>query len=201
MGAASAAPEEGHMGVKVAVLVGSLRERSYNHRLALALQRLGPPDWEYVGVRIDEVPHFDQDLEDDAPDSVRRLKETIEAADALMFVTPEYNRSVPGVLKNAIDWASRPKKRNSFAGKPALVAGASTGNIGTAVAQSHLRMTLASLDVPAMGQPEVYVKFSPEDLIDMEGNVTVPDTERFLRGVMAAFARWVETVGAGRVAA
>src|SRR5690606_8033173 len=117
MGAASAAPEEGHMGVKVAVLVGSLRDRSYNHRLALALQRLGPPDWEYVSVRIDAVPYFDLDIEREQPESVLRLTETIEGADALVFVRPEYNRSISGVLKSAIDWASRTKERNSFAGK------------------------------------------------------------------------------------
>jgi len=188
------------MGVKVAVLVGSLRDRSYNHRLALALQRLGPPDWEYVSVRIDAVPYFDQDIEREQPESVLRLKETIEGADALMFVTPEYNRSIPGVLKNAIDWASRPKERNSFAGKPALVAGTSPGNISTAVAQAHLRSVLAYLDVPAMGQPEVYVKFEPDDLMDMDGKVTVPDTEAFLRDVMSSFAEWVASVQAGTAA-
>jgi len=188
------------MTVTVAVLVGSLRDRSYNHRLALALQRLGPPEWEYVSVRIDEVPFFDQDLQERPPESVVRLKEAIASADALMFVSPEYNRSIPGALKNAIDWASRPREGNPFAGKPALIAGVSTGSIGTAVAQSHLRDVLAYLDVPVMGQPEVYVTFKPSDLIDMDGNVRVESTEVFLRGVMDSFARWVGLVREGRAA-
>ncbi len=186
------------MSYEVAVLIGSLRDKSYNHRLALALQRLGPEDWEYVSVRLDEVPYYDQDEEKPAPASVERLKKTIEGADALMFVTPEYNRSVPGVLKNAIDWASRPYGQNSFEGKPTLIAGTSPGNISTAVAQAHLRSILAYLDVPTMAQPEVYIAFQPDDLIDMDGNVTVPDTEEFLRGAMESFAQWIEMVRAGQ---
>ena len=188
------------MTVTVAVLVGSLRDRSYNHRLALALQRLGPPEWEYVSVRIDEVPFFDQDLQERPPESVVRLKEAIASADALMFVSPEYNRSIPGALKNAIDWASRPREGNPFAGKPALIAGVSTGSIGTAVAQSHLRSVLAYLDVAVMGQPEVYVTFKPPDLIDMAGRVSVASTEEFLSGVMRSFASWVSLVLSGRSA-
>ncbi len=185
------------MPTEVAVLVGSLRDKSYNHRLALALEKLGPDDWNYTHVRIDEVPYFDADEQEPMPATVRKLKDAIESADALMFVTPEYNRSVPGVLKNAIDWASRPYGENSFAGKPALIAGVSSGNIGTAVAQAHLRSTLAYLDVPAMGQPEVYIAFKPKDLIDMDGNVTVKDTEEFLRSVMTSFQEWVEQVRSG----
>ncbi len=188
------------MGVTVAVLVGSLRDRSYNRRLALALQGLGPQDWDYESVRIDEVPHFTQDLVDRPPESVRLLKGAIAGADALMFVSPEYNRSIPGVLKNAIDWASRPKDSNPFAGKPALIAGTSTGSIGTAVAQSHLRSVLAYLDVAVMGQPEVYVTFKPPDLIDMAGRVSVASTEEFLSGVMRSFASWVSLVLSGRSA-
>ncbi|HLV13200.1 MAG TPA: NADPH-dependent FMN reductase [Trueperaceae bacterium] len=186
------------MAVKVAVFVGSLRDRSYNHRLALALQKLGPDDWQYENVPIDEVPYYDQDSEAEAPESVARLKRAVEEADALMFVTPEYNRSIPGVLKNAIDWASRPKGQNSFAGKPALIAGTSTGKIGTAVAQAHLRSVLAYLDVPVMAQPEVYVYFDPDDLIDMEGEVGVAATREFLAEVMRAFEEWIVTVKAGQ---
>ena len=185
------------MSIEVAVLVGSLRDESFNHRLALALQKQGPEDWRYKNVRIDEVPYYDADEEKPMPDTVRKLKDSIEAADALMFVTPEYNRSVPGVLKNAIDWGSRPYGQNSFAGKPALVAGTSPGNIGTAVAQAHLRSMLAYLDVPTMGQPEVYVSFQPKDLIDMEGNVSVKDTEEFFGTVMSSFAEFVRQVRAG----
>jgi len=143
------------------------------------------------------VPYCDADAEEPLPARVRKVKESSEGADALMFVTPEYSRSVPGVLKKAIDWASRPYGQNSFAGKPALVAGTSPGNISTAVAQAHLRSMLAYLDVPAMGQPEVYVAFQPDDLIDMEGNVTAKDTEEFFGTVMTAFEEWVAQVRAG----
>ncbi len=185
------------MPTKVAVLIGSLRDRSFNHRLSRALRKLGPEDWEYDEVRIDAVPYYDADDENPPPDSVKELRRSIASADALMFVTPEYNRSIPGVLKNAIDWASRPKEDNSFDGKPALVAGTSPGNIGTAVAQGHLRSVLAYLNVPAMGQPEVYVAFKPDDLIDMEGNVSVKSTEEFLRSVMMAFEAWVTQIMGG----
>lgn len=185
------------MSLEVAVLIGSLRDRSYNNRLALALQKLGPADWSYVEVPIDKVPYYDEDEQQPLPASVKQLKEAIAGSDALIIVTPEYNRSVPGVLKNAIDWASRPKAENAFMGKPTLVAGTSPGSIGTAVAQAHLRNMLAYLDAPAMGQPEVYISFDPDDLIDMEGNVSVKDTEEFLRKVMGSFEEWVLQVRSG----
>lgn len=185
------------MSHKVAVFVGSLRDESINRKLAEAFIRLAPDTLEFEYVPIDEVPHYDQDLETDPPESVVRLKERIEAADALLFVTPEYNRSVPGVLKNAIDWASRPYGQNSFAGKPAMVSGASIGSISSAVAQQHLRIILAYVDAITMGQPEVYIHFTP-DLIDEEGNVRAEDTGEFLRGAIGTFAEWVDAVVGSR---
>lgn len=188
------------MPTHVAVLVGSLRQGSLNRRLAKALEKAAPRDWQFTYVPIDEVPHYNDDEVDPLPQSVIALKRAIEEADAVALITPEYNRSVPGVLKNAMDWASRPYGDNSFEGKPTLVAGASPGNISTAVAQQHLRNSLAYLDAPAMDQPEVFIRFVPEDLIDEDGNVTVPDTKEFLEGVMESFAAWVETVRGALVA-
>ena len=131
------------------------------------------------------------------PEPVKRLKREIEAADALLFVTPEYNRSVPGVLKNAIDAASRPYGKNSFAGKPGGVLGASIGAIGTAVAQQHLRTVLAYLDVPTLGQPEAFLTFT-EGLIDNAGTVSNDKTRAFLQGWVDRYVGWVDTVLSSR---
>ncbi|KAB2892446.1 MAG: NAD(P)H-dependent oxidoreductase, partial [Burkholderiaceae bacterium] len=142
---------------QIAVVVGSLRKDSFNRQLATALARLAPPEFSFTQVRIDDLPLYNQD--DDAQQSapVLRLKGEIAAAQGLLFVTPEYNRSIPGVLKNAIDQASRPYGKNAWAGKPAGVIGASIGAIGTALAQQHLRNVLAYLDVPTLGQPEAFI--------------------------------------------
>ncbi len=174
------------MGIKVAVLTGSLRDESLNWRLAKALVQAAPDGMEFEHLKIDEVPYYDQDDEADMPDAVSDLKRRIAAADALMFVTPEYNRSIPGVLKNAIDWASRPYGQNSFAGKPALVAGTSPGPLSTGPAQQHLRTILSYLDVYPLGQPEVFIHFK-DDLIDQDGNVSVDSTAGFFRDVMQEF--------------
>jgi len=182
------------MSVKVALFIGSLRKGSLNRKLAKALQKLGPQDWQYDEIEFADLPLYNQDIADPFPESAKELKRRIEAADAVIFVTPEYNRSVPGGLKNAIDWASRPLGENSFAGKPTLVSGASPGNISTAVAQQHLRVMLGYLDAPALGQPEVFISFQPEDLITDDGDVTVDDTREFLREVMSEFAVFVERV-------
>src|SRR5680860_1192750 len=137
-----AGTEVSAVSTKVALFIGSLRRDSLNRKLAKALQMLGPKGWQYEEIRFDALPFYKQDEAKPMPDSVRELKKSIESSDAVIFVTPEYNRSVPGALKNAIDWASRPKGENSFAGKPTLVSGTSPGNISTAVAQQHLRIML-----------------------------------------------------------
>lgn len=182
------------MNAKVAVLVGSLRTDSLNRRLAFALERHAPGDWEFEHANLAGLPLYDDDLLANSPQSVRDFKALVAGADAVMIVSPEYNRSMPGVLKNAIDWASRPKAENVFAHKPTMIAGASTGRVGTAVMQAHLRTSLAYLDAPTMGQPEVYITFDPPDLISADGTVTVPGTDEFLARVMQRFEAWLDGV-------
>ena len=176
---------------RIAVLVGSLRKDSYNKRLAKAVEKLAPQDLEFVHVRIDDLPLYNQDFDGNYPPECTRLKQEVEAAQALLFVTPEYNRSVPGVLKNAIDIGSRPWGANSFAGKPAGVLGISVGSIGTALAQQHLRNILAYLDVPTLGQPEVFLQFT-DGLIDEEGNIGAERTTTFLQGFVDKYVAWVQ---------
>src|SRR4051812_27226484 len=145
--------------VKVAVFVGSLRKDSYNRMLAKAVERLAPEGFEFQHIRIDNLPLYNQDFDGDYPVECKLLKQEVEAADALLFVTPEYNRSMPGVLKNALDIGSRPWGTNSFAGKPGAAIGISIGATGASMAQQHLRNVLLYLDVVLLGQPEVYVQF------------------------------------------
>lgn len=176
---------------KIAIIVGSIRKDSSNLKLAKALEKLGGGRFSAVHVRIDDLPLFNQDLEGNVPAAVTRLKNEIEGADGVLFVTPEYNRSIPGVLKNAIDWASRPYGKNSFAGKPGAICGTSPGAIGTAVAQAHLRsVTAGFLDMAMMAQPELYLTFK-EGLIDSDGNVSNPDTAKFLTGFVDRFLNHV----------
>lgn len=177
--------------MKIAVLVGSLRADSFNRQLARALERLGPRDWTWEHVAIGDLPLYNQDDDGSPSAQARRLKQEIEAADALLFVTPEYNRSLPGVLKNAIDIASRPYGKNSFAGKPAGVIGASVGAIGTALAQQHLRNTLAYLDVPTLNQPEAFIHYR-EGLVNQAGEVTDEKTRAFLQRWMDAYQSFVQ---------
>ena len=178
-------------GYKVAVLVGSLRKESINRMLARAVERLAPADMSFEHVRIDDLPLYNQDFDADYPAACRRFKQQIEAADALLFVTPEYNRSMPGVLKNALDIGSRPWGTNAFAGKPGAVIGASIGATGSALAQQHLRNVLAYLDVPLLTQPEVFIKFS-EGLLDAEGNIGNEDTRKFVQGFVDRYVAWLQ---------
>ncbi len=180
---------------KVAVLLGSLRKDSYNRRLMLAVERLAPPYLRFEHVRIDDLPFYSQDFDADYPPAARRLKQDIESAQALLFVVPEYNRSVPGALKNAVDIASRPWGTNSFAGKPAAVIGVSTGAVGTAVAQHHLRSSLHFLDVPTLGQPEVYLQFRDE-IIAPDGTIASDATRAFLQRFVDAYVAWIERFAA-----
>jgi chromate reductase, NAD(P)H dehydrogenase (quinone) len=180
--------------LRIGVFVGSLRKDSYNRRLALALEKLAPGGLRFEHIRIDDLPLYNQDFDADYPPVCRRLKQAIQACDGLIFVTPEYNRSVPGVLKNAIDIASRPYGASAFAGKPAAVCGASVGSIGTAIAQQHLRNTLAYLDVPTLGQPEVFIYFT-ENLIAPDGEINNPGTAEFLQGFVDRFVDWVKRFG------
>ena len=176
---------------KVAVLVGSLRRDSLNRKLAQVLADLAPPALKLGIVEIGALPLFDQDHEAEPPAVVREFKQAIASSDAVLFVTPEYNRSVPGVLKNAIDVGSRPYGQSAWAGKPAAVISLSPGAIGGFGANHHLRQSLVFLDMPAMAQPEAYVG-SGAKLFTADGSVAVAETREFLQKFMAAFAAWIE---------
>ena len=173
---------------RIAVIVGSLRKDSFNRKLADALPALAP-DVEFTQLRIADLPHYDQDDDDRPADSVKRLKGEIAAATGLIFVTPEYNRSFSGVLKNAIDHASRPYGQNAWKGKPAGILGVSIGAAGTAMAQQHLRNVLAYLDVPTLGQPEVFIQ-NKEGLFAGDGKLG-ESTAKFVKGWMDAYLAFV----------
>jgi chromate reductase len=176
---------------RIAVLVGSLRRESFNRRLAQAVVKLAPAEFAFTQLRIDDIPPFNQDEESNPSEPVRRLKSEIEAAQGVIFVTPEYNRSLPGVLKNALDQASRPYGQSVWDGKPAGVLGASIGAIGTAVAQQHLRNSLAYLNMPTLGQPEVFLRVG-DDFFDGSGAIAKADTRKFLQGWMDRYVAWVK---------
>ena len=174
----------------IAVVVGSLRKDSLNRRLATALAKLAPPEFVFKQVEIGDLPLYNQDDDGHDTEPVMRLKREIKAAYGLLFVTPEYNRSIPGVLKNALDHASRPYGQSVWVGKPAGVIGISIGPMGTAMAQQHLRNILAYLDVPAMGQPETFLQ-AKEGFFDDEGNIG-PDSKQFLQAWMDRYVAWVK---------
>jgi chromate reductase len=178
---------------KVGFFVGSLSSTSINRLLAKALARLAPKELELVEIPIRDLPLYSQDYDTEYPPVARALKKAIADVDAILFVTPEYNRSIPGGLKNAIDWASRPWGQNSFARKPSGVIGASPGSIGTAVAQQSLRGVLCFCNSPLMNQVEAYIHFKP-GLITDGGEVTDPSTAEFLRNYMTEFQAFVERV-------
>ncbi|MDN4591042.1 NADPH-dependent FMN reductase [Xenophilus aerolatus] len=177
---------------KIAVVIGSIRQDSFNRKLALALAHLAPENFTFEHVRIDNLPLYNQDHDGKQAPEVLKLKSEIAAAQGLLFVTPEYNRSIPGVLKNAIDHASRPYGQSAWAGKPAGVIGVSVGAIGTALAQQHLRNVLAYLDVPTLGQPEAFIQ-NKEDLFDDKGHIGNEATKQFLQGWVDKYVAWVKT--------
>ncbi len=177
--------------VRIALFVGSLRKDSINRRLARAVARLAPEEFEFEHVRIDDLPLYDQDFDGDYPQAGKRLKHEVSSANALLFVTPEYNRSIPGVLKNALDLGSRPWGSNSFAHKPGAVLGASPGAAGTAMAQQHLRNVLSYLDVAVLPQPETFIHFK-EGMIDADGVVESEGTQKFLQGFVDRYVSWVQ---------
>jgi chromate reductase, NAD(P)H dehydrogenase (quinone) len=171
---------------KVGYFVGSLSSTSINRILSRALIRLAPDDLEFTEIPIRDLPLYSQDFDADFPPEAIALKDAIAASDALLFVTPEFNRSIPGGLKNAIDWASRPWGKNSFHHVPAAVIGASVGQIGTAVAQQSLRGVLSFCNARQMTAPEAYIQYSPERFT-ADGEVTDDSTAEFLRAFMADF--------------
>jgi len=175
---------------QIAVVVGSLRKDSFNRKLAYAIVKLAPPDFTFRQAQIGDLPLYNQDDDANQAESVKQLKNEIREAQGLLFVTPEYNRSIPGVLKNAIDHASRPYGQNAWVGKPAGILGASIGVIGTAMAQQHLRNVLAFLDVPTLAQPEAFIH-AKDGLFDEFGNIGT-DSKQFLQNWMDRYVAWVK---------
>ncbi|MHA6689776.1 NADPH-dependent FMN reductase [Devosia sp. A449] len=178
---------------KVGYFVGSLATASINRKLAMALVRLAHPGFIMSEIPFRDLPLYSYDYDADYPPVARAFKQAIADVDAVLFVTPEYNRSIPGGLKNAIDWASRPWGQNAFTRKPSAVIGASIGSIGTAVAQQNLRSVLSFSNSPQMNAPEAYIHFTP-GLITAEGEVNNDSTKEFLRNYMAEFHQFVARV-------
>ena len=176
---------------EIAVIVGSLRRDSFNQRLANALEKLGPSDCTFTRPRIDDLPLYNQDDDTNQAAAVKRLKSEIVAATGIIFVTPEYNRSIPGVLKNAIDHASRPPRQSAWTGKPAGIVGASPGTLGTAAAQQHLRNVLVAVGMPTLPQPEAFIQVK-DDLFAADGAIANDSTRKFLQGWMDRYVAWVK---------
>ena len=178
---------------RVGYFVGSLSTKSLNRLLATALVRLAPPELTFSEIHFKDLPLYSQDYDADYPPVGKALKEAIATSDAVLFGTPEYNRSIPGGLKNAIDWASRPWGTNSFRRKPSATIGTSPGAIGTAIAQQHLRSLLSFCNSPQMNAIEAYIQFKP-GLITETGEVTDATTEEFLRDYLKEFLAFIERV-------
>jgi chromate reductase, NAD(P)H dehydrogenase (quinone) len=175
--------------IKILGIVGSLRNESYNKALMRAAAELLPADAELEDFDLEGIPPFNQDHDQNPPEIVRRFKEKIRAADALLIATPEYNYSIPGVLKNAIDWASRPYGDSAFNGKPAAIMGASVGMTGTARAQYHLRQCFVFLNMFPLNQPEVMVP-SVQDRVDADGRLTDEKTRAKIAELLRALVAW-----------
>lgn len=171
---------------RIAVIVGSNRRDSINRKLAHALARLGADKFSAHFVRIDDLPMFNQDLEANLPAEVVRYKDELSRADGVLIVTPEHDRSIPAVLKNAVDWGARPYGKNSWAGKPAFITGTSPGAIGSALAQQHLRSVMTGLGMILLGG-EAYITFKP-NLINAEGDIGDESTRKFLSDFLDRFA-------------
>jgi chromate reductase len=174
---------------QIAVIVGSLRNGSFNRHLADALVKLAPPEFSFSRVEIGDLPLYNQDDDDHPAEPVVRMKKEITVAHGILIVTPEYNRSIPGVLKNALDHGSRPTGRSVWAGKPAGIIGVSPGNSGTAMCQQHLRNVLSYLDVSVMRQPEAYLQMR-EGMFDNEGNIG-PSSRQYLQNWMDHYVAWI----------
>jgi chromate reductase len=185
--------EDAMANYKVGYFVGSLAKGSLNRKLAKALVRLAPAELEMREIAFGNLPLYSYDYDDDFPDVAKDFKAAIAAVDAVLFVTPEYNRSIPGALKNAIDWASRPYGQNSFTKKPSGIIGTSPGSIGTAVGQQHLKSILGFCNSPMMNTVEAYIQFTP-NLISDDGAVSSKSTEDFLRNYMSEFSSFIGRV-------
>ncbi|HBT96319.1 MAG TPA: NADPH-dependent FMN reductase [Desulfobulbaceae bacterium] len=174
----------------IAVVVGSLRKDSFNRAVARAIVKLAPSDFTFKEVAIASLPLYNQDADGHEEAAVRQFRQEIATSDAILFATPEYNRSMPGVLKNALDQGSRPYGKSVWDGKPAAVIGVSPGAMGTALAQQHLKSVLNFLNMPTLCQPEIYLQYK-EGLLDADGNIGEA-SRGFLRGFMDAYTAWVK---------
>jgi chromate reductase len=179
--------------IRIGYIVGSLSSKSINRLLAKALVKLAPPHLSFTELEFKDLPIYSPDYDEDYPPVARDFKAAIADVHAVLFVTPEYNRSIPGGLKNAIDWASRPYGTNSFSRKPSAIIGASPGSIGTAVAQQSLRSILSYCNSPQMNAIEAYIQFKP-GMITEDGDVTVEKTEEFLRNYITEFGEFIRRV-------
>lgn len=188
------------MTYKIGYIVGSISSTSINRRLARALTKLAPEGVELFEIPIADLPFYSPDHDDDYPQVARDFKQAIAEADGVIIVTPEYCRSIPGVLKNALDWSARPWGDFSFDSKPTALIGGSSGFIGTAAAQQHLRAILGHVNAITMGQPEGFVRMTP-GLVDDDFNVTVDSTKEFLSNYLASFAALIKRVEASRAVA
>jgi chromate reductase len=178
---------------KVGYLIGSLAAASINRKLSKALVRLAPKELDMMEVPFKDLPVYSYDYDANFPPSARAYKDALAGVEAVLFISPEYNRSIPGGLKNAIDWASRPYGKNSFTRKPSAVIGTSPGAIGTAIAQQHLRSVLGFCNSPQMNAPEAYIQFTP-GLITDDGRVTNEKTEEFLKNYISEFHAFIMRV-------
>lgn len=180
------------MSYKVGYFVGSLSSTSINRELSKALVRVAPDDLEFSEIPIGNLPLYSPDYDASYPPEAIALKEAIGASDAILFVTPEYNRSIPGALKNAIDVGSRPYGKSAWNGKPCAIVSCSPGSQGAFGANHHLRQCLVFLNMPCMQQPEAYIG-GIDKLVDEQGDFTNPSTRDFCRGVMSSFERWIRS--------
>lgn len=177
--------------MNIVVFVGSLKKDSLTLRLARAFERVKPADMTFDIIRFDDFPFYNPDLENDMPAVVADVKARVKAADGIIFVSPEYNRSIPAVLKNAIEWCTRPPRTNAFAGKPAMVAGASTGPLRTAPMQQHLKAVCLHLGMHVLPTPEIYIH-APVGLFAEDGEISVDSTKEFLQMAMEQFTTHVQ---------
>ncbi len=177
------------MTAKVAVIVGSLRKDSVNRVFAQALAKLARPKLDFHIVEIGDLPLYDQDLEAELPATVQRFKREVEAADAVLFVTPEYNRTFSAAIKNAIEWGSRPWGKTSWAGKPVAIVGATLGAVGTAAAQSQLRSVVSAVGMALSAQPEVYLNFREDTVVN--GEIADEGFRTLLRDWVDSFSTWI----------
>jgi chromate reductase len=180
-----------HMTITIAVVVGSLRKDSINRKLAQAVEKLAPADVKFTYLSIGDLPLYNQDDDANPHATVVKLKADISAAQGVLFVTPEYNRSLPGVLKNAIDHASRPYGKSAWNNKPAAVMGLAGGPLGTSLAQQHLRNVLAYLNMPTLGQPEMFLQ-NKEGFFGADGGFGHADTVKFMQAFMDKFVDWMK---------